>query len=282
MGHLDMETYSYLNSSKLLKDRFNDKKERLPGFSIRAWAKSMGLSSHGPLQQILAGKRTLPKKYLPSLKKSLSLTKKEIDYLSLLIDLEKASSEEEKHLYLSRLKKLRPSNDDVHFLELENYKFFENPLHSIIRTLMERKDFKADPLWIQENIVFKATINEINEVINRLIELGGVEKKGGKLIKLKSAIQNKADVPSMGVKKFHQKMSIIAYEQVMEQEVNEKEFNSMSFNIKKEKVAEAKIRLRDFVNEFISEFQARPEESDLTYQINSQFFRLNKINKENK
>ena len=85
----------------------------------------------------------------------------------------------------------------------------------------------------------------------------------------------------MGVKKFHQKMSIIASEQVMEQEVNEKEFNSMSFNIKKEQIAEAKIRLRDFVNEFISEFQARPEESDLTYQINSQFFRLNKISKEN-
>ena len=94
-----MDTFSYLSSSKLLKDSFLLKKERSPSFSIRAWAKTLGLNSHGPLQQVLAGKRALPKKYLPAIKKSLSLTKKELDYLSLLIDLEKSSSEEEKHLF---------------------------------------------------------------------------------------------------------------------------------------------------------------------------------------
>jgi uncharacterized protein (TIGR02147 family) len=272
-----MEIYQYLNSGKLLRDQFFEKKQNSPSFSIRAWAKVLGLSSHGPLQQILAGKRVLPKKYLPAIKKSLNLNQKQLDYLGILIDFEKSKSEEEKSIYLEKLKKLRPKNDDVHILEVENYKYFENPLHSIIRTMMERNDFNGDPKWIKDNLVFKASLTEINEVINRLIELGSVEKKRGKLIKNKKAIQNKADIPSLGVRKFHEKMALLASEQVHTQDVSEREFNSMSFNIKKEKVSEAKLRLREFIKEFISEFQANPDESDLTYQINNQFFRLNKI-----
>ena len=174
------------------------------------------------------------------------------------------------------MKKLRPRMSDVHILEVENYKYFENPLHSIIRTLMERKDFRPDPKWIQSKLVFKTSINEINEVINRLIDLGSVQKKGKKLIKNKRAIQNKADVPSAGVKKFHERMAKIAAEEVFKQDVTEREYNSMSFNIKKERVAEAKLRLREFVQDFISEFQANPDESELTYQINNQFFKLDK------
>ena len=271
-----METYHYLNSGQLLKDRFLKKKSKHPSFSIRAWAKSLGLSSHGPLQQILAGKRTLPKKYLPALKKSLGLNQRELDYLSNLIDFEKSKTEEEKSIFNNRMKKLRPKMSDVHILEVENYKYFENPLHSIIRTLMERKDFRPDPKWIQSTLVFKTSINEINEVINRLIDLGSIEKKGKKLIKNKRAIQNKADVPSAGVKKFHERMATIAAEEVFKQDVAEREYNSMSFNIKEDKVAEAKLRLREFVQDFISEFQANPDESELTYQINNQFFKLNK------
>jgi len=272
-----MEIYQYLNSGKLLKDQFLLKKKKSPSFSIRAWAKVLGLNSHGPLQQILAGNRALPKKYLPAIKKSLGLNQREMDYLSSLIDFEKSKSEDEKNIHLQKLKKIRPKKFDVHILEVENYKYFENPLHSIIRTLMERSDFQADPKWIQETLEFKTTISEINEVINRLIELGSVSTHNGKLTKNKVAIQNKADVPSLGVRKFHEKMALIASEQVHHQHVDEREFNSMSFNIKKEKIPEAKIRLREFINEFICEFQANPEESDLTYQINNQFFRLNKI-----
>jgi uncharacterized protein (TIGR02147 family) len=271
-----METYQYLNSGKLLKDRFLQKKSKHPSFSIRAWAKSLELSSHGPLQQILAGKRTLPKKYLPALKRSLGLNQRELDYLGHLIDFEKSKTEEEKSIYLFKMKKLRPKKDEIHILEVENYKYFENPLHSIIRTLMERKDFRAEPKWIQEKLVFKTSINEINEVINRLIELGSIEKKGKKLIKNKRAIQNKADIPSAGVKRFHERMAKIAAQEVFKQDVNEREYNSMSFNIKKEKVGEAKLRLREFIQDFISEFQANPDESELTYQINNQFFKLDK------
>ena len=71
-------------------------------------------------------------------------------------------------------------------------------------------------------------------------------------------------------------MATIAAEEVFKQDVAEREYNSMSFNIKEDKVAEAKLRLREFVQDFISEFQANPDESELTYQINNQFFKLDK------
>ena len=274
-----MEIYRQLNVSTLLGDKLKEKKKSNPSFSIRAWSKSLGLSSHGSLGQILAGNRGLPKKYLPAVIKSLNLSKREAKYLEILVDLEKAKSQEEKDYFYHQLKQARPVKRDVHIMEIENYKFFENPLHSIIRTLMDRPDFDSTPEWIKKNICFETSITEINEVIERLINVGGVREENGGLIKEKKAIRNQADIPSSGVQEFHRKMRLLASEQIKKQTVEQREYNSFSFNIKKDKVNEAKLRLREMMNEFIEEFQAPSQTSDLTYQVNSQFFAINNLNK---
>lgn len=278
-----METYQHLKVSTLLGDKYQEKKRVNPSFSIRAWASSLGLKSHGSLGQILAGNRGLPKKYLPAMINSLGLTKREAKYLETLVDFERAKEQEEKEYFYQKLKESRPKRKDVHILEIENYKFYENPLHSIIRTLMDRPDFSAEPEWIKSQICLDVTINEIKEVMERLVTVGGVKEVNGGLVKEKSAIINKADIPSSGVQEFHRKMCILASEQVKKQHVSQREYNSFSFNIRKDKVNEAKLRLREMMNEFIDEFQAPSQTSNLTYQVNSQFFAINNLNnKENK
>ena len=148
---------------------------------------------------------------------------------------------------------------------------------------MDRPDFSAEPEWIKSQICLDVTINEIKEVMERLVTVGGVKEVNGGLVKEKSAIINKADIPSSGVQEFHRKMCILASEQVKKQHVSQREYNSFSFNIRKDKVNEAKLRLREMMDEFIDEFQAPSQTSDLTYQVNSQFFAINNLNnKENK
>jgi uncharacterized protein (TIGR02147 family) len=171
-----MDTFIYLKAGDLLRDKFKQKKEKNPSFSVRAWALQLGLKSHGSLQQILAGKRTLPKKYLAPIRNSLHLTDLEFSYLETLVDFEKASSEEEKQLCYDRLSKLRPHKKKVQFIEVENYKFLQNPLHGIIRTMIDRIDFNKNPQWIKKNLSLKTSVREIEEVIERLIELGYVRE----------------------------------------------------------------------------------------------------------
>jgi len=271
-----VNTYMYLETHKLLSEKFNAKKSKNPSFSIRSWASQMGLGSHGGLQQILTGKRTVPKKYIPQIIKSLGFTTGEAMYFETLVDFEKAKTAEEKDIYYKRLTHLRPNKQEVQSLEIENFKYFQNPLHSIIRTMLERKDFENNPEWIKNALRLKTTQREIKEVIERLISLGLITEEDGDLKKTHKHIRNKIDVPSKAVEEYHQKMSLMASEEVKKQGLNEREYNSFCLNVKKGQIKNAKDKIRHFVDEFISEFEAPSKKSNETYQLNVQLFSLTK------
>ena len=270
----------FLETNKLLSEKFNEKKLRNPSFSIRSWASQMGLSSHGGLQQILAGKRTVPKKYIPGIIKTLSLNTGEAMYFETLIDFEKAKNPEEKEIYYKRLNHLRPNKREVQVLEIENFKYFQNPLHSIIRTMIERSDFENNPEWIKKKLRIKTTKREVEEVLERLIRLDLISEEKGKLKKTHKHIKNKIDVPSKAVEEYHQKMSLLASQEINKQDINQREYNSFCLNIPKGKIKGAKKKIRNFVDDFIGEFEAPNKKSNETYQLNVQLFSLIKNNGE--
>lgn len=270
------EIYTYLEANKLLNKKFHEKKLKNSSFSIRSWAAQMGLKSHGSLQQILAGKRTLPKKYIPKIIQSLNLNTNEARYFETLIDFEKAKTVEEKEIYYQRLTHLRPSKQKIQALEIENFKYFQNPLHSIIRTMIERKDFKNSPMWIKKNLRLKTSLKEIKDVIERLITLGFVSLNNNELKKIHQHIRNKIDVPSRAVEEYHQKMGLMAAKEVKQQPIDEREYNSFCLNIKEDKMRDAKNKIRNFIDEFITEFEAPNKKSNNTYQLNVQLFSLTK------
>jgi uncharacterized protein (TIGR02147 family) len=72
--------YEYLNPLDFLRDHLKERQDRNPRFSLRAWAKLMGLEGHTPVHQILAGKRAIPKKYLPQIVAALNLNCHEAMY----------------------------------------------------------------------------------------------------------------------------------------------------------------------------------------------------------
>lgn len=277
-----MSIYMHLKTSTFLGDKFKEKKDKNPSFSIRAWSNQMGLNSHGSFQQILAGKRTVPKKYIPNISKSLELSKLETKYFETLVDLEKSKTEDEKNIYYARLNELRPSKKKVNILEIENYKYFQNPLHSILRTLIERKDFVYNLKWIKEKLRIKTTQKEIAEVLSRLIKLGFVKKDQEKLSISKDIIRNKIDTPSKAVQSFHYRMSNVAAQEVLKQSVEDREYNSFCFNMKKGQIESAKERIRDFSEKFISEFSDQGKKSTETYHINIQLFSLTRKTGEKK
>lgn len=269
-----MEVFAYSKTKEILNQKFLEKKSRNSSFSIRAWAMQMGFNSHGSLQQILAGKRTVPKKYIPTIVNSLGLTRDEAIYFETLVDYEKAKSEQQKEIYRKRLKNLKPNEDIIHMFEFENYKYFENPLHSHIRTMIERSDFINDPDWIKQQLRNDTNVEEINNVISRLKKLGFITEKNGKLYKTYKHVKNKTDIPSDAVVKYHQTMSMQAAEAVFNQDLETREFNSFCMNIKENKINDAKKKIRNFIKEFIDEFEAENLTSKETYQLNLQLFSL--------
>jgi len=98
-----MNIYTYTEPEVYLKDMLLMKKRKNPQFSLRAWARLLGMKTHTPLQLMLASKRPIPKKYIPLFGKSLTLSLDEIEYLELMIDHQRAKNPKVKEIAFKKM-----------------------------------------------------------------------------------------------------------------------------------------------------------------------------------
>ena len=273
-----LSIYQFGNPKDYLAQVLEEKKRKNPQFSLRSWAKQMGFQSHNSLYQVIKGERSMPKSFLPKLQGSLKLNAKELRYLETLIDLNKAKDIKEKEMYLEKLRKISPLKKQS-FTEIQNYQFFRDPLKAAIAELALSKGFKANPAWIQRRLVMKVHQTDIQKAIDCLKSLDIlIEGENGELIRKDINIKSQDDVRNLALQEYHQKLCAIASEQVSQQDVNDREYRGYLFNIKKDKLSQAKERMRDFLEEFSRDFEAEPAQKSETYCLQANLFSLTKEN----
>lgn len=270
-----LSIFNYIEPASFLNDVFEEKRKTNPLFSLRSWAKQLGMKSHGPLHAMLNGQRAIPKKYIPKLLSSLKLNAKEIKYFEALIDFSRAKNMEEKEFYHQRLQSLSPKE----LREVEDlvaYKYHVDPLHHIIGEMTELKDFKDSLPWIKSHMRINPNMLEIEEALNRLLSLGVLKRDNGKLQKQIQHIYTKNDIMDKAIQQYHMRMGQIAIDQIEKQPVEEREFSGVTFNIHKKDLPKIKEALREFSDQLIQSFEAKSKEGEETYHLNLHFFSLTK------
>ena len=118
-------------------------------------------------------------------------------------------------------------------VEVENFKFLGDPLHTIILEMTDLKDFRPEAKWIQKALRFKASLDEIETVVERLIGLGLLrESSDGKWTKTHHHITNRVDIADKGFEEYHRNVSKLAADLIADQAVTDREYNGYAFNIK--------------------------------------------------
>ena len=265
--------YDYDELHKFLRDSWKEKKKRNSAFSMTAWSKQLGLENSSPLSLAFKGKRTLPKKYLPQIIRSLDLSSEEGIYLETLADFSKAKSPEQKILYLKRLQSLSPRSE-ISANTVEAFKFISDPLHTSIMEMTELRGFQAEPKWIQSRLSQSVKLESIKEAIERLLLLELLQFKGGRLVKTYKDLSSPPDIEDLGTQKYHQSICEMAIDAISDQDISTREFNSYSFNMNSRQMHAAKKKIRSFIQEFLNEFEADTGTGDQTYQINLQLFKV--------
>ena len=267
-----MNIIHYQHAHQFLKDSWLQKREKNPGFSLRAWAKQMGMSTHTTLTLMLNGKRDIPKKYVPVLIKSLMLTAREGLYLEMLIGYNQSKTVHEKELYSTRLQELTPQDQSA-LVELETFRYLEDPIHCIIMDMTDLADFNPDPKWIQARLQISVSVQRIEEVIARLIKMQLLQQdENGQLKKTYRTFTSVPDVADLAGQSYHKNASMMAGELISQQSVHVREFNGYTMSIKKSALPAAKLKLREFARQFMQETEAPAGEGEETYQLNLQFF----------
>ena len=273
-----ISVYHYSKPHIFLKDAWLEKKNSNPAFSLRAWAKQMGLKGHAPIQLILKGQREIPKKYIPFFSESFKLCPEQSLYFEALVNYSNANTDYEKAFYMERMREMGKKRP-LETIEFEHYEFLKNPLHIAILEMTSLPHFKEDPLWIKNKISFPCEVVQIKEAIERLLALNLLTRdRLGHLRKTYKHFSSKNDVKELAVKEYHKSISELAIKAVFHQDVLDREFNGYAFNIQKQDMEKAKKMIREFGQHFVREFE-KENDGDETYQLNNQFVSLLKKDK---
>ena len=250
---------------RLLQNRFTEAKAKNPSFSLRAFARKIGLS-HTMASRVLSGKRLVSRGLAEKITKTLMLDPQErSEILSLFPD--KKSS----RVDLS-------DKVDSHYLQLtaDHFHMISDWYYFAILSLLKTKGFKNNSTWIAQRLgIAVSTVEQALERLKRLEILS--EDKKGKLKRTVPRYRTTDDMVSLPLRKAHFNNLELARKSLENNLVHERDFSSLTLAFRANRMSEAKVAIRKFQDEFDSKFETELSEPDEVYRLCVGFFPLTQI-----
>ncbi len=237
---------------------FSKRRERNENFSLRSFAKWLGVSP-GQLSQMMAGKRTVTFKTMKKIGDRLGL-----------------SPSEKKSMFAAILKGRNlldsPQERKVLKLQDDQFRVIADWYHLAILSLTRLEGAKADPRWISRRLGISQEQASLG--LQRLERLGIIQTKP-KFQQTSDPIEAVSDVPSEAIRKYHKQNLNLAIEKIDLVAVHLRQFQSISFPTNPKKIGALKKLIDDFLEQAIESVEQ--EKGTEVYNLNVQLFPVTKI-----
>lgn len=267
--------YEYDNSTQFLKASLQDKAKQNPSYSMRAFAKKLGLSSGG-LSLILNRKKKLSVARAYEIAVALELNSEEADYFVTLVMHESANSEQAKIQCLEKLKSINPilkHSTDLRqsFLDLEHFKFISEWYGLAILELISG----VEGIWNAPTIARRLNISKTDTevMLERLEQLEMIEKRGFNYHRLTDSLFINSALPNEGLKSYYEGIHDKSKESVRLQSPKEKIIASQVFAFDPKQLEEAEKLTNDYLNK-LEALSLKSEKKIEVYQAITNIFRL--------
>ena len=242
---------------RYLQKSFHKIKATNPNYSIRAFAKKVGVAP-GTLSLVMLGKRNVSQK----------LARKIAD--NLLLDPQERS-EALAPYYEKHPKRIQAGNylqlTRDQFNVIGEWEFFA------LLNLVKMKEFKNEVSWISKRLGISPAKTE--NALGTLKRLGLLQEKDSKLVRSSSKYRTTDDVANLALRKSHFQTLELASKSLEIDEVQERDFTWITFNMNKNKMGKAKELIRKFQDEFMALIEDE-EEGDEVFRLSTQLFQLTK------
>ncbi len=259
----------HLNSRTYLKALLEEKSRLNPKFSLRAFAKLVGLSP-AFISRVLRGEKFLSQDTASRISLALSHNHRESLYFRDLVLLDAKLSDRERSEVLERVQSLRGKAPRP--LDLDRFKVISDWQHFAILNLINTSNFKSDERWIAKRLGISPM--EVKAALQRLADLELIEfDKKRILLTSGPNLSTSDDIASAALRSFHRQMLTKAAAALDSQNVHEREFESLTISFHPKEMKRAKLLIREFVGRANVELEKNPGR---VYQLNVQFFRITK------
>lgn len=250
------------NSSHILAKEFCERRTKNPRYSLRAYAKSMGIPS-GRLSEILSGKRKLTPELAHKISSRLDLHPKLRTHLFASVALE----------YQLPVPAMNLPNE----LSEDEFSLVADWYHFALVNLIETKNFQSDISWMASRLGI-STI-ETRAALVRLKRLGCIEEKDGNFKLSKRGITTTHDIPSGALRRSHKQSLEQAIDALENISVEFRDITSMTMAIDLEQIQPAKALIKDFRRK-LSKLLESGNQTEV-YNLNIQLVPVTKISQEN-
>ncbi|RZA06608.1 MAG: TIGR02147 family protein [Proteobacteria bacterium] len=246
----------------LLRKRFAEAKSTNPGYSLRAYARKLGVHV-GSLTYIINGKRNVSKKLAERLAGRLAL--------------DPQARAELLGLFPQRQKKRAGAVEIAtsRYLEVNaaQFRMMSEWEHLGVLSLSKCDDFQGDTSWIAGRLgISEARSRAVTE---RLISLNLLSRApDGTIIRTAESIRTSDDVAELSIRQHHDENLTLAKESLHRDPVLKRDFTSITLAIDPKKLNEAKERIRTFTDE-LCDFLESGERTEV-FRISTQLFPLTK------
>jgi len=269
-----METntvYNYQSPRQFLLDYLSNRQKTDPNFSVRKWAKEMGLKTHSLLVMLLQNKREIRIQHCDFLCKGSNLDTNEKAYFKTLVQYKDAQTIEEKNHIATFLQDIHPGND-FKCKEITEFSVIANWVHMAILAMTQLRDFKGTEEEVAVLLKGKITITEIRSAMIRLMDLKLIKwNENGILVPTYNRVTTRDDINNEGAKEYHRQVLDLAKNAIDNQDLSDREFQSFTMAVSKDKIP--------LIKEMIRKFRAKLSKvasgnGDNVYQTSIQFFQL--------
>ncbi|MBO4437643.1 MAG: TIGR02147 family protein [Fibrobacter sp.] len=176
--------YDYTDYRDAIRDFYLEKKKSNSKYSYSVLGLAIGLNaSH--VFCVVEKKRNLPVRCVPAIKKLLGLTGRAAQYFDLLLAATRTKSEKTREEILAKASLLRDVKK--HYLQEKEQKYLSDWWTPVIRALIEVNQGKINAKEIAESLEPNIGVENVQESIDLLKELGFIQPLGNGLVKLADA-----------------------------------------------------------------------------------------------
>lgn len=253
----------------ILKARFAEKRRRNAGYSLRAFARDLGLSP-SRLSEIFSYKNNLSLRSAVKISKRLGLSKAESEMFCTLVESHGGKKAAIRNRLSARLRTLMSAQGNL--LSLDAFNVVSDWYHFAILELTTLPYFRSDTMWIAKKL--KISHEEASLAVERLLRIGLLNRDGDRFVACEECASLPEDVQSDAVKKSQSQVLKMAQDALYEQNVGERCYFSVVFPFDVSQLDFAKEKLTKLQLEFRAALRARTGAKNEIYCFSQQFFRI--------
>ncbi len=201
----DLDVTTYLDYRKYLGEWFDAQKGADNRYSHRLFARKAGVRSPSLLKEVIAGRRNLTSLTVEGFLLALRLTGEDADFFRALVQLDQASTHAEKNTAWTQVAACRRFRE-ARRAEVDFFRYLSTWYYPAIREMALCKDFRADPEWIAGRLVPGIRVEEAQQALDTLFELGMLVREGESVSAVDTSVATPHEVAWLVASNYHREM----------------------------------------------------------------------------